>query len=60
MPKKFDKVVFCPLTSQQVSAYVAVLASDQIQEILTAHDPCPCDRQDPTGYGKKGNEPFPI
>ncbi|EAW11384.1 putative DNA excision repair protein (Rad26L) [Aspergillus clavatus NRRL 1] len=47
LPKKSDRVVFCPLTDTQASAYENILDSDIIQYIKASTDKCDC------GSGKK-------
>ena len=47
LPKKSDRVVFCPLTKTQAEAYERFLDSDVVQYIKTSSDPCSC------GSGKK-------
>jgi len=47
LPKKTDKVVFCPLTTLQREAYENFLDSEQIEYIISASDPCDC------GSGRK-------
>lgn len=47
LPKKSDRVVFCPLTDTQADAYENFVDSDMIQYIKTSIDPCTC------GSGKK-------
>ncbi|TPX18060.1 uncharacterized protein E0L32_011879 [Thyridium curvatum] len=47
LPKKSDKVVFCPLTNIQREAYENFLESDIIEMIRSAPEPCHC------GSGKK-------
>jgi superfamily II DNA/RNA helicase len=47
LPKKSDRVVFCPLTETQADAYENFLDSDVVQYIKTASDMCEC------GSGKK-------
>ncbi|ODH53794.1 hypothetical protein GX48_00212 [Paracoccidioides brasiliensis] len=47
LPKKSDRVVFCPLTPTQADAYERVLDSDIIKYIKMSSDPCSC------GSGKK-------
>ncbi|KAL1966588.1 hypothetical protein VTN77DRAFT_3999 [Rasamsonia byssochlamydoides] len=47
LPKKSDRVVFCPLTETQADAYENFLDSDIVQYIKTASDICDC------GSGKK-------
>ena len=42
LPKKSDKVVFCPLTETQQDSYDRFLDGDLVQAIKTASDPCPC------------------
>ena len=47
LPKKTDKVVFCPLTETQREAYEAYLDSPIVHLIRDGGDPCPC------GSGRK-------
>ena len=47
LPKKTDRVVFCPLTATQANAYQLFLDSDIVQKIKNSGDPCHC------GKGKK-------
>ncbi|KAI1271119.1 P-loop containing nucleoside triphosphate hydrolase protein [Xylaria sp. FL0933] len=42
LPKKSDKVVFCPLSDLQREAYENLLASPIAQFVLTSFDQCPC------------------
>ncbi|KAI0407640.1 P-loop containing nucleoside triphosphate hydrolase protein [Xylaria palmicola] len=42
LPKKSDKVVFCPLSDLQREAYQNILASPVAQFVLTSFDLCPC------------------
>jgi SNF2 family DNA or RNA helicase len=47
LPKKSDRVVFCPLTETQAEAYENFLDSDIVDYIKTSTDQCEC------GSGKK-------
>lgn len=47
LPKKSDKVVFCPLTDLQKEAYENFLEGDAVEIILTAGEECVC------GSGRK-------
>lgn len=47
LPKKSDRVVFCPLTDTQINAYENLVDSDVIHYIRTSADPCTC------GSGKR-------
>lgn len=47
LPKKSDRVVFCPLTDEQAAAYENLVDSELVEYIRTSSDPCPC------GSGKK-------
>ena len=47
LPKKSDRVVFCPLTDTQSDAYENFIDSDVMRYIKTSADPCTC------GSGKK-------
>ncbi|KAI1303336.1 P-loop containing nucleoside triphosphate hydrolase protein [Xylaria venustula] len=42
LPKKSDKVVFCPLSDLQREAYQNILASPIAQFVLMSFDQCPC------------------
>ena len=42
LPKKSDKVVFCPLTETQKEAYMNFTESDVVRLIRDASDPCSC------------------
>jgi DNA excision repair protein ERCC-6-like 2 len=43
LPKKRDRVVFCPLTEKQAEAYQNLVDSDIIEYIRTSGDECDCD-----------------
>lgn len=47
LPKKSDRVVFCPLTETQAEAYDNFCDSEIVHAIRDASEPCPC------GSGKK-------
>lgn len=47
LPKKSDRVVFCPLTETQAAAYNNYTDSELVRTIREASIPCPC------GSGKK-------
>ena len=42
LPRKYDRVVFCPLTRTQAEAYKSFLASDMVQSIKRATEECDC------------------
>lgn len=46
LPRKFDKIVFCPLTEEQRQAYRKCLSHEEVQIILTHDEPCPCGNID--------------
>lgn len=50
LPKKTDKVVFCPLTSVQRDAYERLLKSVEIQLILSSVKPCQCGSETKQGW----------
>ena len=50
LPKKSDRVVFCPLTSTQAEAYENCLDSDVINYIKTSSDPCSCGSNKKSGW----------
>ena len=43
LPKKTDKVVFCPLTELQKDAYTEFLESDICDYVRRSGEPCDCD-----------------
>ena len=43
LPKKSDKVVFCPLTDVQMEAYQNFLEGPQVTFIISASELCDCD-----------------
>lgn len=55
LPKKTDKVVFCPLTSVQRDAYERLLEGVEVQLILSSVQPCICGSGVKQGWccGKK-------
>ena len=50
LPKKSDRVVFCPLTETQADAYERCLDSDIIQYIKTSSDQCECGSRKKAGW----------
>ncbi|KAH0563330.1 hypothetical protein GP486_002106 [Trichoglossum hirsutum] len=50
LPKKSDKVVFCPLTDTQRGAYELFVDSDIVQYIKTSGDPCDCGSKKKRGW----------
>lgn len=50
LPKKSDKVVFCPLSDLQRQAYENILASPVAQFVLTSFDQCPCGSDTTRGH----------
>ncbi|KAF2840926.1 DNA excision repair protein [Patellaria atrata CBS 101060] len=68
LPKKSDRVVFCPLTDTQADAYENLVNSDIIEYIRTSSEVCPCESgkrrgwccyTDIPGFGKWQNHVFP-
>ncbi|SPO22736.1 related to RAD26 - DNA repair and recombination protein [Ustilago trichophora] len=47
LPHKFDKIVFCPLTSTQLDVYNRILSEDEVDLMKRHADPCDCGRLDP-------------
>jgi SNF2 family DNA or RNA helicase len=69
LPKKSDRVVFCPLTDTQADAYANYVDCDVVEYIRTSADPCPCSSgkkrgwccyAEITGLGKWQNHVFPA
>lgn len=69
LPKKSDRVVFCPLTEVQAEAYQNFVESEVVQYILTSSDRCECKSGRKKGwccyikipeYGRWQNYVFPV
>lgn len=50
LPKKSDKVVFCPLTEIQSEAYNNFCDSEIVQRIRNSSEPCPCNSGKKQGW----------
>ncbi|KEF53304.1 uncharacterized protein A1O9_10752 [Exophiala aquamarina CBS 119918] len=50
LPKKSDRVVFCPLTSTQARAYQNFLESDIVEHIKNSGDICECGSKKKAGW----------
>ena len=50
LPKKYDAVVFCPLTEMQVKVYKQILGMEAVQNMTKKDEPCNCGRG--KRYGK--------
>ncbi|KAI1468136.1 P-loop containing nucleoside triphosphate hydrolase protein [Daldinia caldariorum] len=50
LPKKSDRVVFCPLSSLQREAYESLLDSEIVSFVRSAFDMCPCGSGDKRGW----------
>ncbi|KAF3058394.1 DNA excision repair protein ERCC-6-like 2 [Daldinia childiae] len=50
LPKKSDRVVFCPLSSLQREAYASLLDSEIVSFVRSAYDICPCGSGDKRGW----------
>ncbi|TVY84329.1 Switch protein [Lachnellula suecica] len=50
LPKKTDKVVFCPLTELQQDAYERFLASDSVQYVRNSGEDCDCGSDKKRGW----------
>ncbi|KAG8627363.1 hypothetical protein KVT40_004846 [Elsinoe batatas] len=50
LPKKTDKVVFCPLTEAQAGAYQELVDSEVIETIRRASEMCDCASQKKRGW----------
>ncbi|KAF2454675.1 P-loop containing nucleoside triphosphate hydrolase protein [Lineolata rhizophorae] len=68
LPKKSDRVVFCPLTGTQAAAYDNLISSPDIEYIRTSAEICPCGSNKKRGWchykeiperGKWQNAVFP-
>ena len=47
LPRKTDKVVFCPLTPTQLKVYERILSESEVNFMRRHADPCDCGRFDP-------------
>jgi SNF2 family DNA or RNA helicase len=47
IPKKYDEVVFCPLTEIQLKVYKRILGMEAVQNMIRKDERCDC------GSGKK-------
>jgi SNF2 family DNA or RNA helicase len=50
LPKKTDKVVFCPLTELQREAYERFLESDLVEIVKSSSEDCDCDSGKKKGW----------
>ena len=50
LPKKSDRVVFCPLTLTQTEAYENLCESENVTLIKYSGDPCDCESGKKRGY----------
>ncbi len=46
LPKKSDRVVFCPLTDEQRDAYKRFTETPEVELLRTLTDPCDCGKKD--------------
>ncbi|KAL9532422.1 hypothetical protein SMMN14_03200 [Sphaerulina musiva] len=69
LPKKSDRVVFCPLTETQVTAYQNFTDSELVHAIRDSSEPCFCEsgkkqghccRESIEGFGGWKNQVFPA
>lgn len=57
LPKKTDKVVFCPMTSLQKEAYERFLESPLVETVRTSGEYCDCGSEKKRGWCCYGNIP---
>ncbi|KAK5948015.1 hypothetical protein OHC33_010943 [Knufia fluminis] len=50
LPKKTDRVVFCPFTATQAQAYQNFLDSDYVEKIKNSSEMCDCDSGKKAGW----------
>ncbi|KAI1778111.1 P-loop containing nucleoside triphosphate hydrolase protein [Hypoxylon cercidicola] len=50
LPKKSDRVVFCPLSDLQREAYENILNSELVDFVKSAHELCPCGSTKQRGW----------
>lgn len=44
IPKKYDEVVFCPLTEIQFEVYKRILGTEAVQNMVRKDEICDCGR----------------
>lgn len=49
LPRKFDKIVFCPLAPEQLQAYRKLMDQHLVVDMRLSRDPCECGRTDREG-----------
>ena len=50
LPKKTDRVVFCPMTETQTEAYENFVASDLVEKIRYSNENCDCESGKKSGW----------
>jgi len=50
IPKKFDEVVFCPLTEIQLEVYKRILGIEAVQNMIRKDERCDCTSGKKYGY----------
>ena len=45
LPKKYDQVVFCPLTELQVDAYKRILGTEAVKNMIRKDERCDCGKR---------------
>lgn len=60
LPRKIDRIVFCPLSEDQKRAYTRLLSHSEIQIILTHDEPCPCGQTDDLGCVAESQARFQL
>jgi len=45
LPKKYDEVVFCPLTKLQIEAYRRILGMEAVQNMTRKDERCDCGKR---------------
>ncbi|KAI6524262.1 hypothetical protein MCOR10_004952 [Pyricularia oryzae] len=50
LPKKRDRVVFCPLTDLQTTAYERFIASEEVELVRRSHELCDCGSGEKRGH----------
>ncbi|TLS25690.1 hypothetical protein PpBr36_07423 [Pyricularia pennisetigena] len=50
LPKKRDRVIFCPLTDLQTAAYERFIASEEVELVRRSDEPCDCGSGEKRGH----------
>lgn len=55
LPNKYDEVVFCPLTEEQVEVYKRILGTEAVQNMIRKDEKCDCRSGKKYGKGRSAS-----